>query len=419
MKAEIISIGDELLIGQVVNSNASWMAEQLNLAGIPVVRITTISDEEKEILSALSEASSRADVILMTGGLGPTRDDITKHTLCKYFDTKLVFHQASYDNVEKLFLKRFRKITAVNRAQAEIPENCTPILNEHGTAPGMWFEQNSAVYVSMPGVPYEMQAMMKTYVLPELAKRENGQFIAYKMILTQGLGESALAEIIQDWELSLPENVKLAYLPQPGIVRLRLTAIGPDRDELQQQLESESQKLVELIPRLVFGFGDETLEENVGKLLKKYHLKLSTAESCTGGYIAHLITSIAGSSAYFTGTVVAYDNTIKTGILGVQEETIIRHGAVSEETVSEMAEGVKMKFGTDYSIAISGVAGPGGGSDLKPVGTTWIAISGPEQIFTKKYLLGNHRQRNIRVAALIALNQLRLMIEHDQARNRD
>jgi nicotinamide-nucleotide amidase len=232
------------------------------------------------------------------------------------------------------------------------------------------------------------------------------------MILTQGVGESALSEMIQDWELSLPENVKLAYLPQPGIVRLRLTATGPERDKLEEQLKSQSEKLVHLIPKLIFGFGEESLEENLGKLLKKHGKTLSTAESCTGGYIAHLITSIAGSSEYFTGSVVAYDNTIKTSLLGVQEDTIIQHGAVSEETVSEMAEGVKEKFRTDYSIAVSGVAGPGGGSDLKPVGTIWIAISGPEQHFTKKYLFGNHRQRNIRVAALTALNQLRLMIEN-------
>lgn len=413
MKAEIISIGDELLIGQVVNTNASWMAEQLNLAGIQVVRITTISDQEQDILTALEDASARAKVILLTGGLGPTRDDITKHSLCTWFGTRLVFHKPSFENAERIFRERGKKITAINRAQAEIPENCTPIQNDNGTAPGMWFERDGTTYVSLPGVPYEMKAMVRNHILPALAKRKNGHYIVYKMILTQGVGESFLSELISEWELALPENIKLAYLPQPGIVRLRLTATGPDREELGRQLRQKTDELLGLIPDLVFGFGEETLEENVGKLLKKKACSLSTAESCTGGYIAHLITSIAGSSEYFTGSVVAYDNAIKTGVLGVNEDTITSHGAVSEQTVVEMAEGIRKKFGTDYSIAVSGVAGPGGGSDQKPVGTTWIAIAGPQQNFVRKYLFGNNRERNIRVAAVTALNQLRLMIEKE------
>lgn len=414
MKAEIISIGDELLIGQVVNTNATWMAEQLNLSGIGVVRITTISDQREDILSALEEAKRRADVILLTGGLGPTRDDITKSTLCEYFGTGLVFHQPSYDNIIRLFGHRGIKITGVNRAQAEIPESCTPLINENGTAPGMWFESGKSIYVSLPGVPYEMKSLMSGHVLPELSKRKNGRFVVYRVVLTQGVGESQLAEKISSWEDGLPEHVKLAYLPQPGIVRLRITATGPGRDALTSLVDQKVQELKELIPELIFGYGTDSLEEVVGKLLRDSHGSLSTAESCTGGYIAHLITSIAGSSDYFKGSVVAYDNSIKTGVLGVKELTLADHGAVSEPTVLEMAEGVRKKFDTRYAISVSGIAGPGGGTEYKVVGTTWIAVAGPKRLFTRKYIFGNNRQRNIRLAAVTALNQLRLMILQDQ-----
>ncbi len=410
MKTEIISIGDELLIGQVINTNASWIAEQLNLAGIEVVRITTIVDKKEEILKTLKEASDRAEVVLLTGGLGPTRDDITKNTLCEYFGSRLVFHKPSFKYVEKLFSERGLPVRDINRKQAEVPHNCVPIVNENGTAPGMWFEKDNTTFVSMPGVPYEMKAMITSYVLPELLKKLNGLQVIHKKVLTQGVGESFLSELIRDWENSLPEHMKLAYLPQPGIVRLRLSGSGHDKTKLSIEMDDKIKVLQELIPDLIFGFGEKTLEEVVGGLLKKDGMTLSTAESCTGGYIAHLITSIAGSSAYFKGSVIAYSNQIKTNIVGVKEDTLVAHGAVSEQTVTEMALGVKKRFKTDFAIAVSGIAGPEGGTAQKPVGTTWIAVAGPDVLIVEKYLFGKNRQRNIRVAAVTALNKLRLMM---------
>ncbi len=410
MTAEIISIGDELLIGQVVNTNASWIAEQLSLTGIGVVRVTTIGDDRSDILSSLREASSRAEVILITGGLGPTKDDITKLTLCEYFGSGLVFHEPSFRYIEKMFYSRGFPVREVNRRQAEVPDNCTPIINEHGTAPGMWFEKDGIIYVSMPGVPFEMKPMMLNYVMPKLAGKKGGLHIIHKKLLTQGLGESFLAELIADWENALPPNMKLAYLPQPGIVRLRLSGSGKDPQALEEEMDARISALIKLIPDHVFGTGEVTLEEVTGRLLRERGFTLSTAESCTGGYIAHLLTSIAGSSDYFLGSVVAYSNNIKTAVLGVKEQTLIDHGAVSEQTVIEMALGVRKKFGTDYAIAVSGVAGPGGGSDEKPVGTTWIAVAGPEGVSAKKHQFGNDRLRNIRVASLTALNNLRLKI---------
>ncbi len=410
MTTEIISIGDELLIGQVVNTNASWIAEQLNLAGIEVVRITTIADTREDILRALDEASNRAEVILLTGGLGPTRDDITKNSLCDYFDTGLVFNEEAFENIVKLFGNRGLPINDINRQQAEVPENCTPIVNDKGTASGMWFEKEGNIYVSMPGVPYEMKSMMSREILPKLSDRLHGLFILHKKVLTQGVGESWLAEMISEWEDGLPGHMKLAYLPQPGMVRLRLSGSAEDSVKLNLEMDQEIEKLTGLIPDLIFGYGEVSLEEVLGSLLKERGQSLSTAESCTGGYIAHLITSIPGSSAYFNGSVVAYSNQVKTNTLDVKEETLIAYGAVSEQCVTEMANGVKEKFNTDYSIAISGIAGPDGGTDEKPVGTVWIAIAGPASVITKKYIFGNDRQRIIRVATLTAMNQLRLMI---------
>ena len=414
MKAELISIGDELLVGQVVNTNASWLAFELNREGIEVTRIMAIADNRDEILKTLDDAASRADVVLITGGLGPTRDDITKHTLCGYFGSKLVFHQPSYDNIERLFSSRGFPIREVNRMQAEIPDNCIPISNPNGTAPGMWFEKNGVIFVSMPGVPFEMQPMVADFVLPALAKRRKGAHIMHKTVMTQGIGESFLAEIIKDWEDNLPMHFKLAYLPQPGMVRLRITGRGPEVKILEEELKQLTSELVALIPEYVFGYDDERPEEVLGKLLKEQNLTMATAESCTGGYIAHLITSIPGSSAYFTGSVVAYSNAIKMKVLGVREETLIAHGAVSGETVTEMAEGVRQKFGTDYAIAVSGIAGPDGGTETKPVGTTWIAIAGPEGTSANKFIFGKNRERNIRLAALMALGKLRLQILNDK-----
>ena len=406
MNAEIITIGDELLIGQVVDTNSAWMAEQLNLIGIRVVQITSISDQRKHILTTLKEASSRADIILISGGLGPTRDDITKTTLCEYFNTKPVFNQDAYENIVRLFGSRGFVITPLNCAQAEVPESCTPLLNVNGTAPGMWFEKDGIIYVSMPGVPFEMKGLMTTHVLPRLSKLSSTG-IVHRTILTQGVGESFLAAKIEDCETSLPDYIKLAYLQQPGIVRLRLTASGPDRTLLEKEINERVTKLYGLIPEYIFGEGDETLEMVVSKLLKAHGFTLATAESCTGGYIAHLITSIPGSSAFFKGSVVAYANEIKEHLLGVTPDTLARYGAVSQETVFEMAAGIIRHLKVDCAVAVSGIAGPDGGTPDKQVGTTWISVLSPKGAETKMFTFGEHRGRNIRRAALAALDMLR------------
>ena len=408
MIAEIISIGDELLIGQVVNTNASWIAEQLNLAGIEVQQITTISDKREQILKILARAYLRSDIILITGGLGPTKDDITKQTLCEFFNTSLVFNNEAYEQIYELFKARGFKVTELNRQQAELPANCIPLKNKNGTAPGMWFNKDGKIFVSMPGVPFEMKPMITEQVIPRLRKFYKTGFIIHKTILTQGIGESFLTEIISDWEKNLPENFSLAYLPQPGIVRLRITAKGNNKEKLIQEINSFSGKLQEIIPDLIFGYEKDTLEEITGKLLKDKNQTLSTAESCTGGYISHLITSVPGSSNYYIGSVIAYSNQIKESLLGVKNKTLIDNGAVSKQVVTEMALGVQQKFKTDYAIATSGIAGPDGGTEKKPVGTTWIAIATPgKKVIAKKYLFGEQRGRNIRKAALTALNMLR------------
>ncbi len=407
MTAEIISIGDELLIGQVVNTNASWISEQFNNAGIKISRINTIADEKIQILSALKEASERAYIILITGGLGPTKDDITKAALCEYFGTKLIFESSVYENIKNLFKKRGFKIGELNKKQAEVPESCIPIENIHGTAPGLWFEKEKVIYVSMPGVPYEMKQMVKDYIIPELLKLFSPGAIVHKTILTQGLPESLLAKKIESWEDNLPGNIKLAYLPSPGTVRLRLSATGRKEPELERQIINEITTLKKIIPGIIFGYDNDRLYEIVGNMLREKNLTVSTAESCTGGYIAHLITSVAGSSDYFKGSVVAYSNEIKESLLGVQHQSLINFGAVSEPVVKEMAMGIKNKMRTDYTIATSGIAGPGGGTEDKPVGTTWIAIATPTKIISKKFMMGDHRERNIKKTAMTALNMLR------------
>lgn len=408
MIAEIISIGDELLVGQVVNTNATWIAQHVNEIGIPVRRISAIPDEAETISSSIEEAFSRSDVILLTGGLGPTKDDITKQTLCEYFNTKLVFHQPSFDNIKKLFGARGVTISELNRKQAEVPAICTPLLNVNGTAPGMWFEKDGKILVSMPGVPFEMEGIMELYVLPHLARAENQRIVVHKTVLTQGIGESYLSELIKDWEENLPENMKLAYLPQPGLVRLRLTAYGNTKDITLQEVDHHIEILKKLIPDLIYGYEDDTLEEIIGMLLRRHGQTVSTAESCTGGYLAHLITSVPGASDYFLGSVVAYANQVKQEFLGVLEKSLNTYGAVSEQVVAEMAEGARKRFGTDLAVAISGIAGPNGGTIEKPVGTVWIAVAFKSGTSTRKFMFGEHRGRNIRRAALTALNMLRV-----------
>lgn len=409
MKAEIISIGDELLIGQVVNTNASWMAEELNKSGINVVQISSVSDEEEHIKASIKEAVHRADIILMTGGLGPTKDDITKKVLMEYFGGKPVFHQPTYEHIKQLFKARnYYPVTDVNRMQAEIPDNCIPLPNRVGTAVGMWFEQDDKIIVSMPGVPFEMKTLMVEQVIPKLQEKFKSGHIYHKTIMTTGIGESMLAEKIGDWVDKLPENIKLAYLPQPGIVRLRLSASGNDEGKLKELVNKQCRLLHNYVPKAIFGFDDISLENVIGKLLSKLGKTISSAESCTGGYIAHLITSIAGSSNYYTGSVVSYTNEVKVNQLLVNNEDIEKYGAVSQQVVEQMALGVRNLLKTDYALATSGIAGPDGATDEKPVGTVWIAVAGPDGVKSKLFHFGEHRGRNIRRSALMAMNMLRM-----------
>ena len=405
--AEIITIGDELLIGQVIDTNSAWMGQKLNSIGVKVKQITSVSDDAEHIIAALTEARKRADLIFITGGLGPTKDDITKITLCRYFNSSLRFDEKSFEVITEIFKARGRGVTDTNRKQAEVPSNCEVLLNKWGTAPGMWFDDEGKVFVSMPGVPYEMKGIMENEVLPRLINRFKLPPIQHRTILTQGIGESNLSDLISSWEDKLPPYMKLAYLPSPGMVRLRISANGTNESALRSEMESEVKKLISIAGEYIYGFEEEKLESIIGELLRQQGKTLSTAESCTGGYIAHKITTIPGSSDYYIGSVIAYANRIKEKFLDVDPNIFEVHGAVSEQAVKAMAAHVKEKFGTDYSIACSGIAGPGGGTEEKPVGTVWLALATPEQVITRKFLLGRVRERVIMEASQHALNLLR------------
>lgn len=411
MQADLITIGDEILIGQTVDTNSAWMSEALNLCGINVHRITSIADERAEILAALTEAGSRSSLVLITGGLGPTADDITKTTLAEYFDTELVRNEEILSDVKQLFSSRGFHMAAVNEKQADVPESCTPIRNRIGTAPGMWFEKDGTVYVSMPGVPYEMKWLMEKEVLPRVRKHFKTPSIIHETIVTAGIGESSLMEIITDWEARVrAAGISLAYLPSPGSVKLRLSITSTDDSGIRVDVDGFIEELYELIPQFVVGRNSDTLESVVGELLKERKHTLSTAESCTGGYLAHLITRIPGSSAYFMGSVVSYSNEVKERSLGVSWESLKNYGAVSQQVVEEMATGARRSLQTDYSMATSGIAGPGGGTEHKPVGTIWVAVAGPQGVVSKKIQMGSHRERNIQRTAIAALRILLLQL---------
>lgn len=413
MQVELISIGDELLIGQTVNTNASWIGSKLSHEGFQIVQTTVISDDEQAILFALREAEKRADIILITGGLGPTKDDITKHVLCNYFDTKLVRNDAILKHIQEFFKARGREMLEVNTRQADLPEACEPLHNPIGTAAGMWFEKNNKIFVSMPGVPYEMKEIMNQHVIPRLKEKFDLDVIVHHTILTQGIGESFLAEKIKIWENKLrADNLSLAYLPSPGMVRLRITGKGNDEKLIQEKIKNYTAKLLPQIENYFFGFGNDTLEKIVGQLLLEKKATLSTAESCTGGYVAHKITSISGSSDYFIGSIISYSNQVKINELKVREEDLKNQGAVSKAVVEQMSIGVREKLNTDYSIAISGVAGPGGGSAEKPVGTVWIAVSSKDKTVSKDFLFENDRNRNITRASLTSLMMLKKLLEN-------
>ncbi len=408
--AELLTIGDEILYGQIVDTNSQWMSVELDKVGINVIRKTSVGDQENEILTALAEAEKRADIILITGGLGPTSDDRTKPCLVKYFGCELAIHEEALAEVTEFFKSRGRELTEINRQQAALPVCCTKITNAMGTAPGMWFEKNSKVFVSMPGVPHEMKRMMSETIIPKLQKQFNTPIIYHKVIRTVGIGESILAEKISVWEKALPEHIKLAYLPNLGEVRLRLTAFGNNLAQLQKEAEDLTKKLLPLAGEYIYSLQDESLEVVIGNLLREKNLTLSIAESCTGGYVSHLITSVPGSSEYFQGSVIPYSYEIKMQQLGVKAETLNQHGAVSEQTITEMAELVRKKFNTSIGVATSGVAGPGGATSEKPVGTVWIAFADGTQTITRKLQLSKDRMINIRMASIGVLNLIRLSL---------
>ena len=392
---EIITIGDELLYGQVIDTNSAFMGQELGKLGLRVRQITSVSDRADEIVATLDQARQRAQVVLLTGGLGPTKDDLTKHVLARYFGADLVLHPPTLAHVTQIFERFKRPMLDVNRQQALVPANCEVLFNAVGTAPGMWFEDQGTVFVSMPGVPFEMKRLMTDAVLPRLQARFALAPIEHVVVMTVGLGESFLAEKIADWEAALPPNFKLAYLPSLGSVRLRLTGTADDLPDLRGRMLALLPALHERIGPYIFAEAETTLEAVIGQLLLAQHLTVGTAESCTGGAVAQRITGVAGASAYFRGSVVAYDNAIKTSLLGVRDDTLAQHGAVSEATVREMAEGARARLGVDVAVATSGVAGPGGGTPAKPVGTICLACATPAGTVSKLISFDRGRALNI------------------------
>lgn len=415
INAIIITIGDELLIGQTIDTNSAWMGTELNKVGIWVKRRVAVGDVWNDIWQALDAESKEADIILITGGLGPTADDITKPLLCEYFGGKLVVDEGVLANVKTIFEQYLKRpLTERNLKQAEVPDVCTVIQNKRGTAPGMWFNKNGKIFISMPGVPHEMKGMMSDYVIPELLSRFQLPGVLHRTLLTAGIGESFLADRIQPIETSLPSHIKLAYLPNYGMVRLRLTATGSDKETLLPQIEDYFNALQQELGDVVVANEDITLEQVIGKLLVEKGKTMGTAESCTGGLIARQITSIAGASRYFLGSVVSYDNSVKQQVLRVKAETLEAHGAVSEQTVMEMATGALQVLKTDYAVAVSGIMGPEGGSQQKPVGTVWIAAAGKAGTQTKLFHFRYDRERNMEMTAMNALLLLRQFILDDK-----
>lgn len=407
--AELVTIGDELLIGQVIDTNSAWLGEQLGLIGVAVTRRTAIGDSHNAIIATLQEAMARSPLVIVTGGLGPTKDDITKKALCDMFACGMREDAKVLEHIAGLFARFGRELTDLNRLQAQVPEASTAMHNANGTAPGMWFEHPGGILISLPGVPYEMKGIMTDVGLPRIRAHFSTPFILHRTVLTMGMGESWLSERIAAWEDALPVGFKLAYLPSPGRVRLRLSATGSEanvRAEMIRQLA----RLEVIIPELIYGHDDETIESVVGRLLLERNATLSTAESCTGGLVAHMVTSVPGSSVYFLGSIVAYSYEMKMQHLGVHPDTLSLYGAVSEQAVREMATGVCLATGSTYGIAISGIAGPAGGLPDKPVGTVWITVHGPDGTRAKRYQFGDDRGRNIERSALTALNMLRKVL---------
>lgn len=410
MHAEIITIGDEILIGQIIDTNSSWLGQELSKMGIQVVHRTSVSDNAQAIVNALNSAKQRADIIITTGGLGPTKDDITKHTFANYFNTELILNQEILTWVRDIFKRRNLPMVDSNNAQALVPANCEVLFNRSGTAPGMWFDEDGKIFISMPGVPFEMKVIFEEQCIPRLHKRFSLPVIIHRTILTCNIGESFLALKLETIENNLPPHIKLAYLPAVGMVRLRFSGTHLHYATLKEEIDEIVAELYNTIGEHIYGEENDSLEHVVGVLLKSSNKTLSTAESCTGGYISHLITSIPGSSSYYMGSIISYSNSVKTNELGVSTQILETNGAVSEACVTQMAEGVRKKLNTDYAIATSGIAGPDGGTPQKPLGTVWIAVSGPNGTTAKQFNMGDNRERTIHRTAIQGLDMLRKML---------
>jgi nicotinamide-nucleotide amidase len=410
VNASIITIGDELLIGQTIDTNSALIAQGLNKIGIWVKTRIAIGDVKHDILDALNEQSKNAQIIIITGGLGPTADDITKPALCEYFNSTLIIDEAAQQNVKNIFAKLNRPLTERNLKQAELPDNCKALPNLRGTAPGMWFEKEGVVYISLPGVPHEMTGLMESFAIPGLQKHFTLPAIVHKTVVTIGVGESFIADILIDFENSLPPHIKLAYLPSYGLVKLRLTGKGNDKNVLECELNKLHKQLSSLVREWLMADEDITVQDVLGNLLDKHKKFVASAESCTGGYIAHLLTSRSGSSSSFKGSIVSYANETKENALGVQHATLVKYGAVSEETIMEMVEGAVNLLNVDYVVATSGIMGPEGGTKEKPVGTVWIAVGNRKTGRAAKHFVRFDRKRNIEITAQLALNMLRKFI---------
>ena len=411
VKVEIITIGDEILIGQIVDTNSAWMSVELNKAGFEIVQITSVHDDAAHIIASLDLALERVDVVLFTGGIGPTKDDITKQTLSRYFGMQLVFNEEVYKNIEQVLIHRSRAVNELTRTQAFVHDGCTVIQNRVGTAPVTWFEKNGKVIVSMPGVPNEMKHIMSTEVIPRLSQRYKTPTIIHKNVIVQGYPESALAMKIADWENALPADIHLAYLPNYGIIKLRLSGISDDPLSLEFSINQQITGLTEILADAIVAYDDTPVEEMIGILLADKGMTLATAESCTGGFIAHKITSIPGSSQYFKGSVVAYSNEVKVNVLNVLPDYIDLYGAVSKQVVEQMAVNVRKLLKTDVAIATSGIAGPDGGTAEKPVGVVWISVSSPKGVVSREFKFGNVRIQNIERTAQTAMLMLKEVIE--------
>lgn len=414
MNAIIITIGDEILYGQTIDTNSAWIGRELGLLGITLREILSISDDREAILEAIRSSSQRADIVFITGGLGPTRDDITKNCLAEFFGVGMKRNQDILKRLQQYFQKRGAETPEKTLPLADVPENCIALPNNKGTAWGMWFEEQNTIYVSMPGVPAEMKGLMSEQVLPKIKEVFELPNILHRHVLTAAVGESKLSDLLEDFEDQLPKEVKLAYLPGLGTVKLRLTAKGDKRSILMKLLDEQAEKLYEKVGRFIYGEDDDVFEAVIGKILKQKGYMIATAESCTGGYIAHRITSVAGSSDYYQGSIVSYSNIIKINELGVSERTLEKEGAVSEATVAEMLKGICTKYKTDVGIAVSGIAGPGGGTKEKPVGTVWIAVGKPDSPRLRKIQLPGNRLQNIEMTTVIALEMLRRYLLRDK-----